>query len=259
MMKGEKKERKRKRDAIILWSAVALTVAIIAAAIVLCIVQPNRDSDAPVQTVPTQTPAPLSFEIPGFTPIEEVELPPSEGQLKVVAVGRFTGAYVEDGSDEEVTDVLALIVENAGQSWVGYAELMMDCGGETARFTLSSLPGGASAFLMEKNRMTYVPGTACRLSEKVKLAEQTSNVMDFSDDFALYPDDGVINVQNISGRDHAEDVAVYYKNYRYGLYFGGICYRARFENGIRDGELVQSVQPHYSNADSVILFMSYEQ
>ena len=259
MMKGEKKERKRKRDEIILWSAVVLTVAIIAVAIVLCVVQPSRESDAPVQSVPTQGSAPLAFEIPGFTPIEEAELSLPDGQLKVVAVGRFTGAYVEDGTDEEVTDVLALIVENAGQSWVEYAELTMDCGGETARFTLSSLPGGSSALLMEKNRMTYVPGTAYRLSEKMKLAEQASAVMDFSDDFVLYPDDGVINVQNISGRDHTEDVSVYYKNYRYGLYFGGICYRARFENGIKDGELVQSVQPHYSNADSVILFMSYEQ
>ena len=257
-MKNEKKEKKRKRDYFILCVIFVLSVALIAAAIVWCVLRAGQDGTEPTQSKVTEASEPLPFDIPGFTRIDEAELQLVAGQLQVTALGRFTGAYVEDGTDEEVTDVLALIVKNTGESWVEYAELTMDCGDETARFALSSLPSGSSALVMETNRMTYAAGTDYRLSENVKIAELTSAVLDFSEDFMLYPDDGVINVENISGKDHAESVSVYYKNYRYGLYYGGICYRARFESGIAAGEIVQSIQPHYTNADSVILFMSYE-
>ena len=258
MMKNEKKEKKRKRDHLILCVIFVLSVALIAAAIIWCVLRVGQDGTESAQSKVTEVSEPLPFSIPGFVRIDEVELQPVGGQLQVTAVGRFTGPYVEDGTDEEVTDVLALIVENTGESWVEYAELTMDCGGETARFVLSSLPSGSSALVMETNRMTYAAGTDYRLSEKAKIAELTSAVMDFSEEFMLYPDDGVINLENISGKDHAESVSVYYKNYRYGLYYGGICYRARFEDGIAAGELAQSVQTHYSNADSVIMYMSYE-
>lgn len=263
MKNHEKQEKNRKRDSVILWLIAALIVLIIAAVVVMCVVQMSRDAAEPsqtesMQTEPTQEIEPLRFDIPGFTRIDEAELTSLNGPLKVTAVGRYTGPYVEDGTDEEVTDVLALIVENTGESWVEYAELTMDCGGQTARFVLSVLPAGSSALLMETNRMTYAPGTAYRTKGEAKIAELSDRVMDFSGEFVLYPDDGVINVENVSGADHPEIVAVCYKNHRYGLYIGGICYRARFENGIAAGEIVQSIQPHYTNADSVILFMSYE-
>lgn len=258
MIKNDNKGKKQKRDQRILCVVLVLCVALIAAAIVWCVLRAGNDGTEPTQSKVTEAVEPLPFDIPGFTRIDEMELQTVTGQLQVTALGSFTGAYVEDGTDEEVTDVLALIVKNTGENWVEYAELTMDCGGETARFVLSALPSGSSALVMEANRMTYAAGTVYRLSEEAKIAALTSAVMDFSEDFVLYPDDGVINVENISGMDHTESVSVYYKNYRYGLYFGGICYRARFEKGIAAGELAQSVQEHYSNADSVIMYMSYE-
>lgn len=263
MKNREKQEKKRRRDSVALWIVAALTVLIIAAVVVLCVVQMSRDDSGPsqtesAQTEPTQENELLQFDIPGFTCINEAELTALNGPLKVTAVGRYTGAYVEDGTDEEVTDVLALIVENTGESWVEYAELTMDCGGQTARFVLSVLPAGSSALLMETSRMTYEPGTSYRVKADARVAELGDRVMDFSGEFVLYPDDGVINVENVSGEDHPETVTVCYKTHRYGLYIGGICYRARFENGIAAGEIAQSIQSHYTNEDSVILFMTYE-
>ena len=263
MKNREKQEKNRKRDSVVLWIVAALIVLIIAAVVVLCVIQMSRDDpetsqSESAQTEPTPETEPLQFDIPGFDRIDEAELTTLNGPLKVTAVGRYTGAYVEDGTDEKVTDVLALIVENTGDSWVEYAELTMDCGGETARFVLSVLPAGSSALLMEMSRMTYAPGTDYSVKGEAKAAELNTGVMDFSGEFVLYPDDGVINVENVSGEDHPETVAVCYKNHRYGLYIGGICYRARFENGIAAGEIAQSIQTHYTNEDSVILFMSYE-
>lgn len=263
MKNREKQEKNRRRDSVLRWLVAALIVLIIAAVVVLCVVQMGRDDSEPPQMESTQTEStremePLRFDIPGFHRIDEAELPLLNGPLQVTAVGRYTGPFVEDGTDEEVTDVLALIVENNGDNWVEYAELTMDCGGQTARFVLSVLPAGSSALLMETSRMTYAPGTAYCIKGEAKVAELSDRVMDFSGEFVLYPDDGVINVENVSAMDHPETVAVCYKNYRYGLYIGGICYRARFENGIAAGEIAQSIQSHYTNEDSVILFMSYE-
>lgn len=263
MKNREKQVKNRKRDSVVLWIVAALIVLIIAAVVVLCMIQMSRDASEPTQagsaqTEPTQEMEPVKFDIPGFTRIDEAVVMPLNGPLKVTAVGRYTGAYVEDGTDEEVTDVLALIVENTGDSWVEYAELTMDCGGQTARFVLSVLPSGSSALLMETSRMTYAPGTDYSVKGEAKVAELSTGVMDFSGEFVLYPNDGVINVENVSGEDHSETVSVCYKNHRYGLYIGGICYRARFENGIAAGEIAQSIQTHYTNEDSVILFMSYE-
>ena len=65
----------------------------------------------------------------------------------------------------------------------------------------------------------------------------------------------VLNSRKVT-MDEAKDFIA--NRIRYGLYIGGICYRARFENGIAAGEIAQSIQTHYTNEDSVILFMSYE-
>ncbi len=246
---------------MILWVVAAVVLLLIIAAIVMTVISFADRSERPEIQLPSQTEQPtepLPFDIPGFTRIDDAEIARSWTQLEVTAVGRYSGAYVEDGTDEEVTDVLALIVRNTGDTWLEYAELTLDCGGKTGTFGVSALPAGSSALLMEKNRLTYQQGTSYRITDSPKCTELTSAVIDFSEDFELYPDDGVINIKNISGKDISSDVCVIYKNYAYGLYTGGICYRARAQGGIAAEDIFQSIQPHFSNENSVILFMTYE-
>lgn len=259
-MKNTEKNGKKTTNKIknvILWVAAAGCILVIIAAIILTMKLFFKEPALPeVHTAPQVDEIP--FEIPGFALIEEAEITQPSAQLEVTAIGRYSGTYVEDGTEEEVTDVLALIVKNTGDTLIEYAELTLNCGEATGIFRLSALPVGSSALVMEANRLTYQQGTDYQLKKEPKCAELTSAVLDFSEEFELYPDDGVINIKNICESDISSDVCVYYKNFRYGLYIGGICYRARIKGGIAAGEVAQSMQTHYSNVDSVILYMTYE-
>lgn len=259
MKNTEKKSKKttEKTKNVILWVVAVVCLLVIVAAIILSVKHFAQEPMLPeVHTAPRVEALP--FDIPGFTRIEGAEITQPNVQLEVTAVGRYSGAYVEDGTEEEVTDVLALVIKNTGNTWVEYAELTLECGDKTGLFCLSALPNGSSALVMEANRLTYQQGTSYRFTNEPKCAELTSAVMDFSGEFELYPDDGVINIKNISEHDISSDVCVAYKNYRYGLYFGGICYRARVEGGLAAGEVAQRIQKHYSKDASVILYMTYE-
>ena len=50
--------------------------------------------------------------------------------LSLMSVNRYAGAFVEDGSDETVSDVLAITVRNDGDKTVQYAQITLTQGGE---------------------------------------------------------------------------------------------------------------------------------
>lgn len=202
--------------------------------------------------------AEMPFDVPGFTVLKEAPFGDLNEKFSVACMGTYSGTYVEDGSNEQVTDVLTIVVKNISSDLVEYGLITVDCGGETATFELSALPAGSYALVMEKNRLTY--DNTMVLSKPIceQYAEPNNLITDFGNDFNVYPSDGVINIENISGRDIESDVSLFYKNYEYGLFIGGITYRARFSGGIKAGEIAQCMQQHYSLEKSAIMYMSYE-
>ena len=86
------------------------------------------------------------------------------------------------------------------------------------------------------------------------------------DGVLLYPDqlklqilDGAVNVTNISGKDIAGDIVIYYKNSAADLYYGGITYRVRIEGGLKAGEIRQIMASHFSDTGSKIMFVTIGQ
>lgn len=218
----------------------------------------GQASSQPVPS-PSRESAALRFSVPGLRAVQSIPPDQYDGTLLVETVCAYTGAYMEDGSDEAVSDVLALIVTNTGDDWLEYAELMMDTDGEHAFFKLSGLPAGSSVLVLEANRKTYDETVTYCAPVCVREARLTDAVLDFSAAFALYTEDGVINLENRSGHDFENEVAVYYKTFENGLYLGGITYCARLEHGLAAGEIAQSLQRHYEKARSVILYMTYDE
>ena len=51
--------------------------------------------------------------------------------LSLMSVNRYAGAFVEDGSDETVSDVLAITVRNDGDKTVQYAQITLTQGEST--------------------------------------------------------------------------------------------------------------------------------
>lgn len=206
----------------------------------------------------TESAPEMPYEIPGFTVLDGIEGISFDNGLQVLCAGTFSGFYLEDGSDEPINDVLCIIVKNNGTSLAEYGQIELPLGEQTASFEFSGLPVGAAVFVQEKNRLTVDKNLKVDGAFVCKgLALPGSIVMDFGNDFELYPDDGVLNIKNISGKDYTSDVSVFYKNYENGLFMGGITYRARFSGGIKAGEYAQSMQKHFWNDTSAILYMAY--
>lgn len=258
---AEKKKRKERQTSAIM-TAVAIIVAVsfllLLALIIYRVVVPTLKADPSEPSAETEI-EPMPYEIDGFTRLTDVPATTINSSLRLLYAGSYTGAYVEDGTDETAENVMALIVENIGSDIIEYARVELQCGEDTLCFDISGLPATGKCFVLAKERAAYsadmtVSEVTC--SQLALLGDRA--VLDFSGEFALYPSDGVLNLQNISGKEMNSEVYLCYKNYRDGLFWGGITYRAAFGSFAVD-EIVQSIQPHYTEDASVILYMFYEQ
>lgn len=218
------------------------------------ITQPLQDETQPVEKIPE------TEEVPQTAPArleEDQEISINLGTgMCITHVGKYTGLYMEDGSDEIVSGVMMIAVTNEGENDIQYAEISLPVGDRTAYFTLSTLPAGATVILLEQNRLAYEPGIY-----NTAIAE---NVVVFSEPLDLCEDrlkiqilDGAINVSNISGGDIPEDIVIYYKNSAEDVYYGGITYRIRLEGGLKAGEIKQIMASHFFESGSSIMFITY--
>lgn len=251
-MKNKKKMNTR---TIVLLVACALLVACVIGAIIwLCVGGRNTPYDQPQVTDPVDTPA---VEQPQ-TPTEDVvdTAIRLEHGLTVTHMGSYTGAYVEDGSNEIVGGVLMLRVTNNGQRDIQYAELSMPVGDAVAQFKLTTLPVGETAVLLEQSRMQW--------DENAVYPDPVANNVAFfqyalslqEDLLQLQALDGGLNVTNVSGEDITGDVVIYYKNAAQDVFYGGITYRVRLEGGIKEGEIKQIMADHFSATGSEVVFIT---
>ena len=176
--------------------------------------------------------------------------------LVATQVGSYTGAYMEDGSNDFVNGVLMLRVQNTGEQDIQYTEITLALTEGEAQFVLSTLPAGQSVILLEQNRLLWNP------NEEYAYAVMSNPVL-FAESISLQQDalqvqllSGGMNVTNISGQDINDDIVIYYKNAQKGLYYGGITYRVRLEGGLKAGELRQLMNAHLTPSGTEIMFVT---
>ena len=189
----------------------------------------------PVQTVPTQTLPTVVETQPGIS---------LDYGLQITDHGSYTGVYMEDGSNEIVSEVMMLVVQNNGEADIQLAELTTLCGGETYRFKLTNLAVGKRAVLLDLDRKRAEGGTP----EAVEL----DSVARFQEPMELHEDaieigglEGMLNVKNISDTDISGDIHIYYKYAAQDIYYGGITFRVRIQGGLKAGELRQIPAGHF--------------
>lgn len=207
----------------------------------------ETDTTEMTETVQTEAPAP--------TELQNVNL--GYG-LRVTDLGGYTGMYMEDGTDEIVSGVLMLVVENTGEQDIQYAEITMDFADQQAQFSLTTLPVGAKMVLLEKNRMQWDDsmddGTVLPMVQNVATFQEPLSTME--DKLKIGIVDGAINVTNISGEDIPGTISVYYKNAAADIYYGGITYRIQIQGGLKADEIRQVMTNHASDTGSKILFVT---
>lgn len=224
---------KNKQKKIILIGAVSIAAIIVA---ILCFAVGTKNKEAD-----------------DLAKIEEIEL--IDG-LFITHKGAYSGEFWEDGTDEEVSDIYSIVIENRGTQVLQYAEITIELEGKQAKFSLSTLPIGEKVQVLEQNKLEYQDSSIQNAT--------IENVVFFRDGISMYEDifeisglDGALNVKNISDKDITGDIFIYYKNYGAEMFYGGITYRARIEGGISAGEIKQVMTSHYSLEDSLLMMITY--
>ncbi len=253
--KNTHKKKKKSKLPLLPGFVIVLLVAAIAA--MLMLLPSSEEEPAVHETQPNVTIQDETVQIQETAPVK-VSL---VNDLEILDVGSYTGAYVEDGSDEVLTGILMLKVVNNGEDAVEYAKLTMEIGDQTAEFSISTLKPGATIVLLEKNRMAYDRNTdysaATVICENLAVFQEPLNLHE--DKLRVQILDGAINVSNVSGEDIAGRIAIYYKNTAAGVYYGGITYRVILENGLKAGEIRQLMAEHFSDTGSEIMFVTIAQ
>lgn len=176
--------------------------------------------------------------------------------IVITSIEPYSGSFMEDGSDEDVENILMITVKNDGMQTLQYAEATLVFGDITAKFAFSTLKPGESMVVLEKNRLEY--------PDKELTEHQIQNVVYFEENLNLCEDkfeisamDGAFNVKNISGEDLSGNIAIYYKNKQDNIYYGGITYRVVIEGGIEKDGIRQVVTEHFKTDKSEVMFVSY--
>lgn len=181
----------------------------------------------------------------------------SNEPLVVSDLGAYSGNYMEDGSDALISNVLMLVVKNTSDKAVEYAEISVDADFAYAKFTVSALPAGESAVVLESAQMVYDPNTEYSLDGIVASYYEDNSFTLHPELFDITGAEGEISVKNISDKSISGPVYVYYKLVKDGFFLGGITYRAVIEDGISAGETAAAQANHYSDEHARLLFVSY--
>ncbi len=146
--------------------------------------------------------------------------------LMAISLASYEGPFWEDGTDEEVANVAALVVENQSGLLVERGAVILTAGKASFVFELEALPAGERALVLEKDRKAYASFSQFSCYGWVKNAypENTMGVTVEESGF------GVFSVVNHTG-SLLEQITVYYKNFdtQSNMYIGGTVYTAMID------------------------------
>lgn len=183
------------------------------------------------------------------------EIPSSN--LVVRQISSYSGSFLEDGSDQDVSNVTVIILENEGREPVEYASITMNrSDGAALEFEATDIQAGATVVIQEKNKAAYRQTSFDSCTASVAEVD----TLEFSNDVSVEEtEDGSLLVTNLSGQD-ISCVRVFYKFYMEDedAYVGGITYVAKLTD-LAAGD-AQTVMPsHYQSGYSkVVMVRTYD-
>ena len=173
--------------------------------------------------------------------------------MEILSIGQYSGKFLEDGSDKDKENILAIVVKNTSDKVIDYGEITMKISGKsgTLKFKVTNLKPGAAALVMESSgevefnthdKYIYV-GSNSNTIKTISLKE---------DQIAITTKGNKITVENLTDKN-INKVYVYYKTVSPGnCYLGGVTYRLKLQN-VRSGKSVSAESRHFSNLSSEII------
>ena len=180
---------------------------------------------------------------------EKVEL--SDSNLIIEKVGSYTGNYLEDGSDEPIEKVAAIIISNTSDKMLQVGDITFKVNDkENATFRVTNLLPHTSALVLESNKRKYSDKDDYSYGTVVNAYLDDPDLLE--DKFEVIKENGNLKLKNKTDKTYKK-VYVYYKYVQSGgAFMGGITYRVPFEN-IGGKKTVTSVANHFSANTSVIV------
>jgi hypothetical protein len=174
----------------------------------------------------------------------------ADGKLDLSNYGRYSGQYVEDGSDDAVENVAVILVTNNSQEYLEYALITYDIDGTAASFAVSGLPAGRAAWVLESNRLTVSDDAVFTYQEDVSSFQEPEET-----GVTAAAGNGYITVQNSTNKALSE-ISVFYKRvYEDGNFLGGIAYRASI-GALEPGQCVDATAGHSTSDGCEIVKIS---
>ena len=164
-------------------------------------------------------------------------------ELLAVRTVRYDGPFWEDGSNEEVSGITGLVVENQGGLLISAGAVILEMGKERMIFELSFLPPGGKMLVLEKDRKLF--------SHQTPISCYGWTKEEYPENPGLISVDSVglagLTLTNYAGCT-VPGIEVQYKNYdpAENMFLGGITYSVR-ERDLLPRE-VRMVNPAYFSA-----------
>ena len=174
-------------------------------------------------------------------------------QISMRRLNPYSGPFIEDQTDEQVTNVLALQFRNDGEQDVQYAEYVFNVNGTDLIFKLSNLPAGQTCVVLEANRHPYNANEVLKLSSR--LVAQVDDLPTASDQILpVNNGDDTFVVMNLTGQPIAS-ARVYFKSYYpdENTFIGGITYSVEVKNIPANGSSEVIAPVHYSSDYSMFV------
>lgn len=178
----------------------------------------------------------------------------TSADLYCLEFSRYSGAFVEDGTNTQVSGVAAALIENRSREFLDLATVTYDVGGRTAKFVVTGLSPGAKAWVLESNRMVVGTDAEFRFLECTSTFRQ--DAVTSTDMLTLSTKVNTLSIRNNSGQT-LKNVCVYYKSVNDdGAYLGGITYMVAFDT-LKPSETAEKAAAHFSERSQVVRY-SYQ-
>lgn len=180
-----------------------------------------------------------------------------QSSLVIQCVQAYSGSYVEDGTNEQVSDIAAILVTNVGNECVEFADITLTSEKGTLKFSLSALEKGASCVVMEDNRTVYEKQTYLTCTSETAFLDE----MEMSENMVEVEEikSGALTVKNVSSKT-IPCIRIFYKYYdeEEKIYIGGAAYTSQITD-LEAGYSKIVTPAHYlSGKSKVIMVRTYE-
>lgn len=212
----------------------------------------GTEPTASTETLPTDTSKdPADPET--TQPITQPTAPP-EQQLVCEGYSLFSGTFVEDGSDEPVQNVAALLVTNGSNQYLDLAQLIYDIDGRKAVFTVTGLPAGGSAWVLESTRMTASADS--QFIHKNTVTSFRTEAVNTVEGIDLAFNGTMLKASNNTDQTF-RSLTIYYKAiHTDGNFLGGITYMTTFGD-LGPGQSAEKLAGHYQADKTQIVRIGY--